>query len=364
MNGTDLAQVKRIPPADGDTALAPAALGPRELYRQATDVAGVCGEIVKRTAKRIGNRNHVAVEGWQAIATTHGCMLSVKSVHEDEAGNVTAVAAVRRMSDGVELSEAEGFVGMDERTWAGRQRYARRAMAQTRAMSRVARAAFAHVVLLIDADLATTPAEEMGSDDEPTPRPQPRRAPPPTMTPAAFEKAWLSAVTAREFSEKTAFAFLHKWLDHRKVSLEVLDQTALSSLLKNAADGAYDSWLRGIESPGGPDADQGRANDGIPPVEASAQEPAPAPPSADAPPVDVVAEALAQDEYPMTLRDRLKDKLGISEDLATKAVTGWVRLNAPGGDARNMPADKRRSLWDGIEGGTASVSKTGVLRWE
>jgi hypothetical protein len=34
-------------------------------------------------------------------------------------------------------------------------------MAQTRAMSRAARSAFAHVVTLMDAGLATTPAEEV-----------------------------------------------------------------------------------------------------------------------------------------------------------------------------------------------------------
>jgi hypothetical protein len=33
--------------------------------RQTTDVAGVCGEIVKKTAIRIQGRQYVKVEGWQ-----------------------------------------------------------------------------------------------------------------------------------------------------------------------------------------------------------------------------------------------------------------------------------------------------------
>ena len=61
-----------------------------------------------------------------------------------------------------ELATAEGFVGDDEKTWASRNEFARRAMAQTRAISRACRSAFAFVVVMMDAGLETTPAEEMG----------------------------------------------------------------------------------------------------------------------------------------------------------------------------------------------------------
>src|SRR3546814_11290148 len=55
-----------------------------------------------------------------------------------------------------------------------RAAYAIRAMAQTRAISRACRSAFAHVVVMIDADLATTPAEEVpdGGFIDVTPAPQ------------------------------------------------------------------------------------------------------------------------------------------------------------------------------------------------
>jgi RNase H-fold protein (predicted Holliday junction resolvase) len=43
-------------------------------------------------------------------------------------------------------------------------------MAQTRAISRVCRSAFAHCVVLIDADLSTTPAEEADLDVSETKR--------------------------------------------------------------------------------------------------------------------------------------------------------------------------------------------------
>jgi hypothetical protein len=82
------------------------------------------------------------------------------------------------MGDGQLIATAEGFVGEDEPTWYGGQSrgktlpkradYAIRAMAQTRAMSRAGRTAFAHVVVMMNAGLATTPAEEMVTIDSET----------------------------------------------------------------------------------------------------------------------------------------------------------------------------------------------------
>ncbi len=123
-------------------------------------------------------------EGWMSIATAHGCIASSRAVEKIE-GGWRAIGEIRRISDGVLLAQAEGFVGMDEtKTWAQRPEYACRAMAQTRAISRACRAAFAHVVVLMDAGLSTTPAEEVpagGFDDAETPK-QGRKAPT-TITP-------------------------------------------------------------------------------------------------------------------------------------------------------------------------------------
>ncbi len=114
----------------------------------------------ERTAKPIQGRKYVAVEGWQAIAIAHGCTASARDVEAIE-GGIRAIGEVRRMSDQALISSAEGFLGDDESMWAKRPLFARRAMAQTRAISRACRSAFAHVVVMIDADLGTTPAEEM-----------------------------------------------------------------------------------------------------------------------------------------------------------------------------------------------------------
>jgi hypothetical protein len=129
-------------------------------YRISTNAASLCGEIVKATAKIIQGKKFVQIEGWLSIAAAHGCLVSIRDVESIE-GGVRAIAELRRMSDQSLLATAEGFVGDDEKTWANRPMFARRAMAQTRASSRVCRAAFAFVVVMIDKGLQTTPAEEM-----------------------------------------------------------------------------------------------------------------------------------------------------------------------------------------------------------
>jgi hypothetical protein len=144
------------------TELATREQGGAMTFRQATDAASVCKAIVTETAVKIGGRRYVRVEGWQAIAVAHGCVASAGGVERIQ-GGVRAIGEVKRASDGMVLSSAEGFVGDDEATWGKREEYAKRAMAQTRAISRACRSAFAHVVVLMNAGLETTPAEEVPS---------------------------------------------------------------------------------------------------------------------------------------------------------------------------------------------------------
>lgn len=139
-------------------------------HRAATNAAGLCRELVVKTAMKIQGRRYVQVEGWQAIANAFGCVASARNVERVE-GGFRATGQVIRVADGTVLAEAEGFVGDDEKTWASRPVFARRAMAQTRAMSRACRSAFAFVVTLMDAGLETTPAEEMTHVVDSAPQP-------------------------------------------------------------------------------------------------------------------------------------------------------------------------------------------------
>lgn len=161
----------------GELAILPNAEKGVSQYRQSTDAASLCKNIVLARAVTIQGRRYVPVEGWQAIAVAHGCAASARDVTRID-GGFRAVGEIRRMSDGVMIAEAEGFVGEDEPVWFGgevhaygkvkkhpkRPDYAIRAMAQTRAISRACRSAFAHVVVLIDEGLSTIPAEEVPAE--------------------------------------------------------------------------------------------------------------------------------------------------------------------------------------------------------
>jgi hypothetical protein len=143
-----------------NTALTTTRENPAELMRQSTDVAGVCREIVEKTATTIQGKQYVCVEGWTSIAGAHGCVAGTEEPVLVE-GGIQAKGYVKRIADGMVLTTGYGFVGDDEKTWANRDEYARRAMAQTRAISRACRMAFSHVVTLMDAKLETTPMEEV-----------------------------------------------------------------------------------------------------------------------------------------------------------------------------------------------------------
>ena len=176
--------------------------GVQNYMRQATDVAGVCRAIVMETAQQIGkgDKKYVRVEGWQSIAVAHGCVASARDVERLEDG-YRCIGEVKRMDNGQVISSAEGFLGDDEPMWASRPTYAKRAMCQTRAISRACRSAFAHIVVLIDKSLSTTPAEEVpygGFQDINTEKFEEAPKAEPAKRPQSFiSKADLADITAK-----------------------------------------------------------------------------------------------------------------------------------------------------------------------
>jgi hypothetical protein len=193
--------------AEADASLAP--IDTKALFRVATDIAHVCREIVEKCVIEIAGRKYVRVEGWMALSVAGGTIASIREVKKTDDG-IVAVAELRRQSDLAVLATAEGFVGHDEPDWYGgkverldkranppvlktftlekRAEHAIRSMAQTRAVSRVLRFGFAHVIVLIDANLSTIPAEEVSNDDEP-PRTVEPTAPPKTSRETSPRKA-------------------------------------------------------------------------------------------------------------------------------------------------------------------------------
>lgn len=158
------------------TAVAP----PKELVEKGQAVANACRAIVEHCSMSLQGRRYILAEGWQALAAATGLSPRIETVEELPGGDVRAVCVLIRLSDGEVVSRAEGFVGTDETTWFGgetsgkwgvkkhpkRPKFAIRAMAQTRAVSRACRSALSWVVPLIGQDLSTTPAEEVQGLDE------------------------------------------------------------------------------------------------------------------------------------------------------------------------------------------------------
>jgi hypothetical protein len=112
------------------------------------------------------------------------------------------IGEVKRMDNGQVISSAEGFLGDDEKMWFERPTYAKRAMVQTRAISRACRSAFAHIVVLIDSKLSTTPAEEIpigGFEDLNTDKyePAPKAVKLDTVKADFISKADLADITAK-----------------------------------------------------------------------------------------------------------------------------------------------------------------------
>jgi len=142
------------------------AVMPREVVRKGEQVAEACRAIVLQCSMQLQGKSYIKAEGWQALAAANGLSPRISVVEELDCGDIRAVCDLVRLSDGEVVASSEGYVGVDEPMWTRRPKYARRAMAQTRATSRACRSALAWVVPLLNAGLETTPAEEIPHDAE------------------------------------------------------------------------------------------------------------------------------------------------------------------------------------------------------
>ena len=133
---------------------------PKDVVATATAIATELAKVIKKQKlfSIIKKKEYVRVEGW----TTLGAMLGVtpREVSNDgnEDGIYVAVVELVRNSDGVIIGRASAECG-GSAMWAGRDAYARRSMATTRATGKAYRLAFSWIMAL--AGYEVTPAEEM-----------------------------------------------------------------------------------------------------------------------------------------------------------------------------------------------------------
>jgi hypothetical protein len=133
-----------------------------------SEVATTLADVVRsqNLIVRIGDSEHVRVEGWTFLGSLLGVFPVVVWTHpvmRDDAqiGWEARVEARTRGGEVVGAAEAECLI--DERTWKGRDDYARRSMAQTRAVSKALRLPLGFVMQL--AGFNPTPADEMPTVD-------------------------------------------------------------------------------------------------------------------------------------------------------------------------------------------------------
>ena len=142
-----------------------------QAVEQAHQKARKLKEIVdsQKLAVKIGQSEHLRVEGWQTIGKGYGytCRTAVDELIKDSDGKVIGVKASAAILDGlgVIVGGADSFCFQDEGTEDGgegksKQNVAQLAgMAQTRAESRAFKQVLSWVVILAGYD--PTPSEEM-----------------------------------------------------------------------------------------------------------------------------------------------------------------------------------------------------------
>jgi hypothetical protein len=153
---TDLAKTESV-------EIAPATLfgtdDPEQVVASATKAAKALAKVVtdQKLAVKIQGRPHVRVEGWTLLGSMLGVFPVVAWTRKLENGWEARVEARTRVGEIVGAAEAECL--RSEKTWATRDDYALRSMAQTRATSKALRAPLGFVMQLAGFD--PTPLEEM-----------------------------------------------------------------------------------------------------------------------------------------------------------------------------------------------------------
>src|SRR5580765_7021184 len=132
---------------------------PNEIVTRATEYANALAPVIekRKLAVSIQGRKHVLVEGWTLLGSMLGVFPVLVWSRELENGWEARVEA--RTLDGRTVGAAEAMCLRSERSWATRDDYALRSMAQTRATSKALRQPLGFVVTM--AGYSATPAEEM-----------------------------------------------------------------------------------------------------------------------------------------------------------------------------------------------------------
>ena len=160
------------------------ATSPNDVVIRATGMAKTLADIItsRKLYTTINGKKYVQVEGWSTLGAMMGVQPREVEVYERENGDFEATVELIRTSDCAVVGRASSIVSSDEKLWKGRERYARRSMAVTRATGKAYRLGFSWIMSL--AGYEPTPAEEMPVEEvRPVKRatlPQPEQSDPVT----------------------------------------------------------------------------------------------------------------------------------------------------------------------------------------
>jgi len=155
---------------------------PNEIVTHAAETAHALAAVIRKQklSVSIQGRSYVKVEGWTLLGSLLGVFPVLIWSRPLENGWEARVEA--RTRDGAVVGAAEAMTLRSERSWASRDDYALRSMAQTRATSKALRQPLGFIVEM--AGYSATPAEEMPPHPEAGPveaaAPSSPSAPPPT----------------------------------------------------------------------------------------------------------------------------------------------------------------------------------------
>lgn len=139
---------------------------PMEIMKRTSEVAGALKEFVKSQGltMKISNRDYLLVDAWQMLGTMLGVTPGRVTTKPVEDGWEAIVELHDRTGRVVGMGEAECLVS--EKTWKNRDDYARKSMAQTRAVGKAYRNTFGFIAKA--AGYEATPAEEMPREEQPS----------------------------------------------------------------------------------------------------------------------------------------------------------------------------------------------------
>jgi hypothetical protein len=138
---------------------------PDLIIAKAAGIAKVLKKVItdQKMAIRIGSSEYIKVEGWTTLGALLGVFPKVEYTRELTDGEGVSegweAAVVVVNSQGVEIGRAEAECLRAEKNWKGRDDFALRSMAQTRAMGKALRMPLGWIAVM--SGFEATPAEEM-----------------------------------------------------------------------------------------------------------------------------------------------------------------------------------------------------------